>query len=224
MTWLMSPFINDLDRAESEWLLAREVDPSAPAPSSEIAADYAEIEDLLATLSSGSYDESWHEDVLRAISAATLPSQPWWRMTVSRWVMSGALAMAAAVIVWLLLPRGPELEVVVRHIGITRSAPGEVVVGDHLVVTARPHGAGDLRIYRSDDGKLVARCPNGPGCRGGSHGAQTIDIRLDAPVPYQVILVDGVTEALPDGDMDGYLRAASAANADVIRYPPIDVH
>jgi len=219
----MWPFINDVDRAEAEWLLAREVDPSAPAPSSEIAADYAEIEDLLATLSSGSYDESWHEDVLRAIAAAALPSQPWWRTTVSRWVMSGALATAAAVIVWLLLPRGPELEVAVRHIGVTRSAPSEVVVGDHLVVTARPREAGDLRIYRAD-GKLVARCPNGPGCRGGSHGAQTIDIRLDAPVSYQVILVDGAIEALPDGEMDGYLRAANAANAHVILYPLIDVH
>jgi hypothetical protein len=123
----------------------------------------------------------------------------------------------------MLLPRAPALEVAVCHVGATRGDPDEAVVGDHLVVTARPREAGDLRVYRSD-GALVARCPDGPGCRGGSDGAQTLEITLDAPVQYQVILVDGVSAALPDGAMDAYVSAASAANARIIVCSPIDVH
>jgi hypothetical protein len=143
--------------------------------------------------------------------------------------MGGALAVAATFVVWIRLPRAPEpkpepeLEVALRHTSATRSAPDEHVVGDHLVVTARPRDAGDLRVYRAD-GMLVARCPNGPGCRGEAHGAQIIAITLDAPVQYQVILVDGVSDAPPDAAMDVYLGAARAANARIIPYPPIDVH
>lgn len=224
-------FLHPTERAESEWLLAREHDPRAPPPSPEIAADYAVIEDLLGSLPAGPSDEGWQEDVWRALSASIRPastplastvSPPWWRTPVSRWSMGGALVAAAAVIVLILLPRAPELEVTTSHIGAMRGASDEVVVGDHLVVTARPREVGDLRVYRSD-GMLVARCPNGPGCRNGSREEQTIEITLDAPVQYQVILVDG-GNALPDGAMDAYVDAARAANARIIMYPPIDVH
>jgi hypothetical protein len=221
------PFLDDAERAESRWLLAREVDPSAPAPSSELAADYAELEDLLGSLSSGASDERWQAEVLRIVSASAPQLQPWWRRAIFRWAMGGALAVAATFVVWIRLPRDPEpepeLEVALRHTSATRSAPDEHVVGDHLVVTARPRDAGDLRVYRAD-GTLVARCPNGPGCRGEAHGAQIIDIPLDAPGQYQVILVDGVSDAPPDAAMDVYLAAARAANARMIPYPPIDVH
>jgi hypothetical protein len=216
-----APSLPDAMRAESEWLLARETDPSAPAPSPEIAADYAELEALLGSLPSGCTGERWQEEVLRAASA--LPSRPWWRTPVFKWVTTGALATAASVVVWRLLPRTPDLEVRFRHTSTTRSTPGEHVIGDHLVITARPREAGDLRVYRSD-GALVGRCPHGPGCKAGAHGVQTIDITLDAPVQYQVILVDGVSDAPPDGSIDAYLAAARAANARVIIYQPIDVH
>lgn len=215
--------LHNAERAESEWLLARENDPTAPTPSSAIAAEYAELEDLLGSLSSGPSDERWQDDVLRAASAAALLPRPWWRTPVFRWVMGGALAVTATVGVLMLLPHAPELEVTVRHIGIMRGAPDEAVVGDHLVVTARPREVGDLRVYRSD-GTLVARCPNGAGCRTGSHGEQTLEITLDAPMQYYVILVDGPSDALLDGAIDGYLRAADAAGAHITRHRPIDVH
>jgi len=218
----MPPFIHDdTARAESEWLLARENDPSAPAPSPEVAADYAELEELLASLPCYALDDSWQDRVLRAASA--LSSRPRWRMTVSRWVFGGTVAAAAAAVAWMLLPRTPELAVAVRHLRTTRGAPDEVVAGDQLVVTAQPRMAGDLRVYRSD-GLLVARCPNGPGCTGGSRREQTIEITLDAPLQYQVILVDGTNDVPPDGTMDQYLEAARAMKARVTRYPPIDVH
>jgi len=214
-------FLHAAMRAESEWLLARETDPSAPAPSPEIAADYAELEALLGSLPSGWAGERWQEEVLRAASA--LPSRPWWRTPVFKWVTTGALATAASVVVWTLLPRTPDLEVGFRYTATTRGTPGEHVIGDHLVITAHPREAGDLRVYRSD-GALVGRCPHGPGCKAGARGAQTIDITLDAPVQYQVILVDGVSNTPPDGPIDVYLAAARAANARITIYKPIDVH
>jgi hypothetical protein len=215
-------FLRAMERAEAAWLLAREIDPDAPAPSAEIAADYAELEDLLGSLSSRWSDDSWQEDVLRAVSA--LSPRPWWRTVVARWLAAGALATAAAAVVWMLLPRAPTLEVAVRHTRITRGASDELVVGDQLLVTARPREIGDLRVYRRSDGTLVARCPRGPGCMAESAGAQTIEITLDAPGQYQVILVDGLGDALPDGAMDAYLEAANAMNARVTGRDPIVVH
>jgi hypothetical protein len=222
------PFLDDAERAESAWLLARDHDPHAPAPSPEIAADYAKLEHLLASTPTGTIDERWHDDVVRA--AAARASRPWWRTPASRWVIGGVLATAAAVVVWIRLPRepkrstpaAPDLEVAVLHTGVTRGGSGEAAIGDHLVVTARPREAGDLRVYRSD-GTLLARCPRGPGCKQDSHGVQTIELTLDAPDQYQVILVDGVSDAPPDGAIDAYLDAARAAHARITAPTPIDV-
>src|SRR5258705_1365671 len=107
--------------------------------------------------------------------------------------MGGALAAAAADAVRLLRPRprGGELEVAILHVDKTRGDPREVVVGDRLVARARPRGAGDLRVFRSG-GTLVARCPDGPGCTESADGEHAIEITLDAPVQYQVILVVGM--------------------------------
>jgi hypothetical protein len=217
------PFTSDAKRAESAWLLAREHDPTALAPTSEIAADYAQIEDLLGSLPSGPSDGAWHAELLRAASVSARRSRPWWRRRPSWWVMGGAFAAATAAIValWISLPRSP-LQVAIHPTRVNRNAPDEVAVGDQLIVTARPRKAGDLRVYRSD-GKLIARCPNGSGCRAGSHGEQIIEITLDAPAQYQVILVDDVSDALPDGAMDVYVDAAGAANARVTKRS-IDVH
>lgn len=217
-------FLDDAERAESAWLFARERDPLAPAPSSKIANDYAVIEDLLGNLPPGVPDESWHEEVLRAASFATSPSRPWWRGTGSRWAMGGAFVTAAVVAVLLLIPRAPgtELEVTIVRGGSTRSDSKEAGVGDHLVVTARPRGAGDLRVFRSD-GTLVARCPDGPACRASVHGDYTIEVTLDVPVHYQVILVIGMGNAFHDGTMDAYLDAARLAQARIVTYPRIDV-
>jgi len=225
VTWPMSTFSDDdAARAESAWLLARENDPSAPPPSPEIAADYAELEDLLASLPSAPPDDHWKDQVLWA--ARALSPRQRWRTTIFSWILGGGLAAAAAAIVWMLLPHAPELAVAVRHLRKTRGRLGDVVVGDQLVVTVRPQTVGDLRVYRLDrsEGALVARCPNGPGCTGGSHGEQTLELTLDAPVQYQVIFVDGATDDPPDGTKDAYLEAARARKARIISYPPIDVH
>jgi len=220
-----APFLDDAERAESAWLLARENDPSAPAPSSKIANDYAEIEALLGNLPAGPAGESWHEEVLRTAASSASPPQPWRRRAIARWTTGGALLAAAAVAVLLLRPRPhtDELEIAILHASATRSDSQEVVVGDRLVVRARPHGTSDLRVFRSG-GTLVARCPDGPGCSASAQGEHILEITLDAPVRYQVILVVGMINAPLGGTMNAYLDAARAVHARIIMHQPIDVH
>lgn len=217
-------FALDDARAESDWLLAREHDPDAPAPSAEIASDYAEIEHLLGNLPLPPSDERWHDEVLRAVTAMMRPPRPWWRTAVFQWTTGAGAALAAAVVLFMVVPRTPpELKVVTRHGDATRSDANEVVVGDHLVVTARPDGPADLRVYRSN-GTLVARCPNGPACRTQDPGELTIEVTLDVPDQYHVVLVVGMAGALPVGTMDAYLDAATSAGARVVPPRLIDVH
>jgi len=228
-----APFIDEQERAESAWLLARERDPHAPAPSLQIAGEYAELEDLLGRLPSAPADESWHDDVLRAASASTPsasvasasapPSRRRWSRTVMGSAVAGGVLAAAAVGVLMLRPHpAAELEVAVRHVRESRGDSTETLVGDQLTVTARTREAGELRVYRAG-GTLVARCPDGPGCRTSAPGAYAIEVTLDTPVQYRVILVVGTGGVRPDGTMDMYLDAARAAGARIVTHPPIDV-
>ena len=216
-----APFTDDAERIESEWLLARTTDTNAPAPSSEIANDYTDLEDLLDNMPLGPPDDSWHAEVLRI--ARTASPSPVWRRRAVRWAAGVGFAAAAAVALFLFLRPPAEVEIAIRHGEATRRDSAGVVVGDHLVVTARLSGSGDLRVFRAD-GTLVARCPDGPGCGPPTHGEYAIEVNLDAPIRYQVILVDGMPGAPLDRAMSAYLDAAHAANARVVTYEPIDVH
>jgi hypothetical protein len=215
--------LDDPARAESQWLKAREHDPCIPAPSAKIANDYAELERLLGDLPAPP-DVGWRKEVLRRIASSASPPPAWWRKKLRPWALVGAVVAAAAVGVLALLPRaGPipeaaELDVTTLPIGAMRRSSTEVVVGDHLVVRAIPRKPGDLRVYRSD-GVLVARCPAGPGCKEPTHGEYSIEVRLDAPVQHQVILVVGQLDVPLDVTMDAFLDAATAANARVVRKP-----
>ena len=215
---------DDAERAESEWLLARENDPGAPAPTSMLASDYTELESLLGTSPPGSADESWHDEVLKLAAPPAIPLRPRSRRPVYRWAMGGTLIVAAAVAVLMLRPRprADELEIAIRHGDQVRGDPSEAVVGDRLIVRARAGGPSDLRVYR-DNGTLVARCPDGPGCITPVQDEHAIDITLDAPVQYYVILVVGKTD-LPAATMDAYLDAARAANVRIVTHEPINVH
>lgn len=220
-----APFLDGAERAESDWLLARESDPRAMAPSSKIASDYTELEDLLGDLPSEPVDQSWQDEVLRTVASSASPSRSWRRRAIARWATGAVLAAAAAMAVWLLWPRphAGELEVTILHVDKTRSDLEEVVVGDRLVARAQLRGAGELRVFRAG-GALVARCPDGPGCTASAHGEYAIEITLGAPIRYQVILVTGMIKAPPGGTMDEYLDRARAAGARILMYSPIDVH
>jgi hypothetical protein len=129
-----TPFLDDAERAESDWLLARDSDRWAPAPSSKIASDHAELEDLLGDLPLGPADPSWQEEVLRTAAALASPPRRWQPRAIAG--STGAVLIAtAAAAAWLLWPRpdAGELDVAIRHVDRTRSDLDDVVVGDRLI-------------------------------------------------------------------------------------------
>lgn len=211
----------DLEQ-EAQWLLAKERDPSAPAPSEQLATEHAELHALLTSLPEGAPDDAWQQAILRQVRSAppAAPAPPWWRRSWLSWTVGGGLAAAATLTLWLLArPARPELEVTTVSRLDKRSQ--EVAVGDRLVVDARPSGAADLRVFRSS-GELVARCPSGPACT--SSGSELrIELILDAPGRYHVILAAGLKRPLPetgmgagtDARMDAYIDAARAADARI---------
>jgi hypothetical protein len=217
-----APFLDDAERAESAWLLAREQDPGAPAPSPAIVRDYAELEDLLGSLPAGPPDESWHEEVLRlsATATATAAAAPRPRpcRRRHRWAAAGALAAAAVATVVVLRPRSSspdgELEIEIRHGDLVRGDATVAAVGDHLIVRTRALGGGDLRVYRAD-GALVGRCPVASECTISADGTLSLEVRLDAPLQHHVILVRGVTGHISGETMNAYLDAARAASARI---------
>jgi hypothetical protein len=220
-----APFIDDAERAESEWLIAREREPGASPPSPKIARDHAELGDLLAHLPLGPSEDSWHDEVLRQALSSATPWRPWWRRRAVRWGTAAAATLAAAAVAVLMLrprPRAEELEIAIIHGEPSRDDSRQTAVGDRLIVKAHPGGASELRVYRAD-GPLVARCPDGPGCTTGARDEHAVEVTLDTPVPYHVILVVGASASLPDGSMDTYLDAARAANARIVTRQPIEV-
>lgn len=143
------------------------------------------------------------------------------------WLIAGpTVAAAAATIGFFVMRAGtvaPALGVsyvVAAGDGITRGS-GSAKLHDHLRVTARLADAGALRVYR-DDRVLVAECPRDPVCTSRPTGKLTtheLDLALDAPGRYQVVLVVGDAPAAT-GRIGDDLAAARAAGA-TIRDPKI---
>lgn len=143
------------------------------------------------------------------------------------WLIAGpTVAAAAATIGFFVMRAGtvtPALGVsyvVAAGDGITRGSDG-AKLHDHLKVTARLADAGAMRVYR-DDRVLVAECPRDPACTSRTTGKLTtheLDLALDAPGRYQIVLVVGDAPAAT-GRIGDDLAAARAAGA-TIRDPKI---
>lgn len=240
------------DGAESRWLRAKQTDPDAPPPSTEIVREHAELEEMLGILPALRLDDTWHDEVLRAAARARR------RESLKRWSWVAGSALAAAAIVAIALMPGkpastgrPELDVEIRP--GTRamprgSSPTRANLGDLLVVTARVGTAnarrvhraappswrpivehmfgavGALRVYRADR-TLVARCPDGPHCISPSVNSpeQKIELILDAPVQYRAVLVVGTDLKMLGEPLDAYLEAAANSGARIFISRPIDV-
>ena len=197
--------------AESAWLRARRNDPGAPPPSPALVRAHAQLESMLGNLAPMRVDDSWHDDVLKAAIRAHQ------RTTRRRWA---ATVLGAAVVsaIWLWpapRPHEPKLEVEIEHPrGPTRGGGGEAAIGDRLVVRAELEPGSDLRVYR-DRTDILARCPQGPGCLGSGADELQIELVLELPGEYDVVLVAGAGRALPDGPMDGFLAEARTAKARI---------
>lgn len=218
-------FDSDAERAEHEWLIAREANPDAPPPSSEVAQRYAHLESLLSSLPPPTPDPAddaqWQEALLcRAAERAASPPTPIRRAWTRRPVTYGAVGVglaAAAILLIFLYPRKPtgDLDTValaytVTHAGTQRAAPQDAALHDYFE-SQIPNGEHDLRLYRPD-GTLAARCPGGPGCTTTSSGSQ-LRVQLDLPGRYSVFLVIGTTKLPVEGTKSEFLERVRVAHA-----------
>jgi hypothetical protein len=234
---------DERERAEAKWLLARESDPGAPAPSAEVAKDYEELEHLLATLPEPASDHSWHAEVLRqaaaskpvALGESSRPTtgepaaiQPLWRRRAVRWASSGVAAAAAAAIAIAVLrtpseqtPSGGEVALLTVE---PLSSEGSVRSGsDRLGGLRILASKGDVRVFRissEGDGTLTARCtPDKAGCK-------EIGDRLafEAPIntvgTYVVVLVVGKLDISESASMREFSDAAETSGIKPTRSKP----
>lgn len=243
-----APFRDDDERAEAEWLRARESDPTAAPPSPELADEHARLAALLAELPDGPADATWQAAVLRAVEGAPRPAgdgggvmgervvkvpgapvasrRP--RRVQPRWIGAGVgMAAMAAVAAIVLTQRGagpglrPDALAVELESGPAMRGSGDVALGAariapgaRLIARGRPDGGGELRVYR-DGATLVARCPSGPACAA-TGAVLRVEVTLDAPGKYDVILVSGGTAPLPTGSFGELTEAARRAGMRVV--------
>lgn len=247
-----APFLDEEERAEAAWLLARDKDPAAPPPAPALQREYAVLEDLLGRLPAPAETGDWQQEVLRRAKAASAPAahvatpaaEPQanpsappappgsgavlpFRRRATWWAASAALVAAAAVLAIVLAfprpaPPSGELTIELRRGDLVRGDPKEAAVGDVLVIRGRAE-AGDLRVFRAD-GALVGRCPDGPGCTMDASGERSLEIKLDQPTEYRVILVTGTSEILPGMARSEYLEAVHAQRGAITLERVLEVH
>jgi hypothetical protein len=203
------------ERAEAAWLIERERNPGTPAPSPELAREYAELEDLLHAMPPGLSDTSWQDDVLQKALVIAAPSRPTRRPAAWIAAAGGLAAIAATAMLWRRPAGAQGLDIAFQKVAVTRSDPKDNVVGDLLIVNAGSRRGGDVRVYRDDT--LVAKCPNGgPECTT-TPDRYTIKLTLKAPGRYQVYFapmsgapeskdefINAVTEAKTHMDTDEF--------------------
>lgn len=244
-----APFLDEDERAEATWLIERDRDPSAPAPSPAVQREYAELEDLLGSLPPIAEVAGWQQAVLRRAAAAAaavasvpaadeppksppLPindAKPPVRRRAARWAAGAALAAVAAAVLALvnLRPRSPspadELRIELRHGDQVRGDQAEAAIGDTLVIRGHSLETGDLRVFRAD-GTPAGWCPDGPGCSLAPSGRRSLEIKLDRPTEYRLILVIGLAGTVPGKTWSEYLAEVRARNGIIALEQRIEVH
>lgn len=197
--------------AESAWLLARRKNQDVSPPSPRLAREHAQLETLLENLPSMRVDDSWHDAVLHDASRTQQ------RAMRTRWAAAllAVVAIGGGAVLWKPLPvREPVLALEVRPKQVMRGNDRSASIGDDLIVTARTDADSELRVYHNGT-RLLARCPGDSRCRH-PHGRptdRTLELSLDRPGNYDIILVLGDGGAFPDASTDQYLSAAITAKA-----------
>ena len=223
-----TPMLRDSERTEFEWLMARDADPSEPAPSTKIAEDYTQLEGLLATLPDDR-DDGWQADLLAKVRAeAANGSQrdtddrtttPIRRRRVGRWIgVSGGL-VAAAVLAVIVFPRAPTPDTPVALTDLTifqdsvavRGARNAIHVGTTIETDAVSASA-ELRLYDPTDA-LIARCPDGPGCLIAG-GQQRIKSEVRKQGRYHLLRTEQHRVGLPES-RKAYVETAKAQRIQV---------
>jgi hypothetical protein len=214
-------FDSDAERAEHEWLIAREANPDAVPPSPEVAQCYAHLESLLSSLPAPADDAHWQEALLKRAAErgdSPSPARRPWRRRPEVYATAGAIFAVAAILLIFLYPRKPTIDpdaaialaYTITHSGTQRADPKDAAIHDSFE-SRLPRGDNDLRIYRPD-GSLAARCPEGPGCTTTAGGSQ-LHVQLDLPGRYSVFLVVGTTKIPIDGTKSEFLERVRVVQA-----------
>lgn len=213
------------ERAEADWLLARERGLSASPPSAETAKDYEELEHMFATLPEAESDESWHDEVLKKAMAPTVassaagtaveipasrPRRPWWKGSSIRWASGGlAMAGAAAILFVAIIPRPDGVaEIAMAPTKYEFDVRGERRPSE---LTARGE-KGELRIFRkasrTSPARFFARCvPATEQCKDiGEQLAFTVSIA--EPGIYIAVSVEGPINVEETATMEEFRQAA----------------
>lgn len=243
LTVLEPPPQNERERSEVTWLLERENNPEALAPSPEVANDYAELERLLQTLPEGDEDDSWQEELVRRVAAVrpTVAGREAgssvrkekegtrWRQRPVRLVAGGLFAALVVVLIAIKLPRRSADEQSRIMPVLVSKAPmrgsSRYSLEDTIRIRERPSEQGDLRVFRLRDQSAisVAQCPGGLGCQVERDGTLVLDYKFAGPGDYIAVFVDGRVEAPSDASLEVFLHAATTANLKIKRSDPMTV-
>jgi hypothetical protein len=215
------------ERAEAEWLLARETNPAAPAPSPQAAAEYVELEHMLATLPDPRSDHSWHDEVLKKALASPdevkgemlrptpAARRAWWKRSATRWgggaAAAAAAAAAAIVVVGLRAEKRTSREE--SEVAVAPSYEGGVRGDSERLSGISASGPkGELRVFRKASltatGYLVARCvPSEVRCK--EKGNELVlSISLEEPGYYYVVSADRAVTGADDATLEEFQQAA----------------
>jgi len=243
--------MNDPDEQDYRWLIARERgEPISHVP----AAARAPYEQLGALLGIGEAPSAgFRQRVLDAIDAADAaeraanpvpepavvapvgplrPKQPARR----RWIAAGLAAMAAGVLVYFAIPRGPQathaiaLATEVRRDPTVRRADPErgdqASIGDTLVVRAEATGPAEVRVYGGSGERLIASCSDQGGCaieRDGERRRFVLEVPLAAPGMVHAVVFVGASLPASAGALAPDLEAAASARIKTETRPPTRV-
>jgi hypothetical protein len=170
-----------------------------------------------------------------AVEAPVVPirKRPSWH-----WIAAGGLAAAAAAAVVLFATsprRGAEPSAVLPRRGAApapllavnsevRAGPtvlradagtGQANVGDRLVVRARVHGSGEVRVYGGSNERLLASCKHPGDCTlagEGEHRSLVLEVELMAPGPVRTVVFAGERIPVSAGSYGPDLEAAERAS------------
>lgn len=226
------PFLNDAERAEHDWLIARETDPDAPAPSAKAAAEYDHLEGMLRTLPEPALSDRWRDSLMQRARASKTNGPPvaTGPRRAVRWGIAATGLAAAATIVLVLRapPDGPTAPYAIMSQGGKRGgdAPGvhwgakRAHVGDHVRSEPLSSTRRATRLYRMGETReLLAACPGGRACGRDDQ----FKLMLDRPGRYIFFQVMNTTQSLaaaPD-DIEQFQEAAKAAGGTV---QPSEIH
>jgi hypothetical protein len=202
------------DAGDHAWLDARERGESVDHVDAATRTRYANLERHLAALPDLDPPRGWQDRVIARLDR----DEPAARRRFPAWWLAGGVAAATVAIAIAMRSggAGEPFELAIERENRAYRSSGDLLIHDRLRVHAASRLAA-VRIYTAS-GRLLAGCPDGPGCAGG-------DIVIDLVTPDSLAIV-GLAGCRPPptgDDAAADVVAATAAGCSVVRHEPLHV-